>query len=210
MSQKKMNDDMCAFEAALASLTPAASSVDRDQIMYLAGQAAGRAVARSPLAPARWFWPCATAASLLVAVTVAVIAISRGPQIVEKIVHVPAKKTTSVTPATATPKETVPEKPRLAKDPTAKDPTALPTSVAPEVSPKPPSSVAPKVFAKRTNRTAPRKKNPGEYLQLRRMVLAGGVDALPKLKQRTAPTTKRPVPKWAPQRRTNLEGSLGS
>lgn len=79
MSQDKMKPDLEAMEAALSSLRPAPSGADRDRLMYLAGQAAtgaGSADARPPRTG--WFWPCSTAASLLVAVTFAGMWLSRG------------------------------------------------------------------------------------------------------------------------------------
>ncbi len=79
MSQDKVNPDLEAMEAAFSSLRPAPSGVDRDRLMYLAGQAAtgsGSADVRPPRAG--WWWPCSTAASLLVAVTFAGLWLSRG------------------------------------------------------------------------------------------------------------------------------------
>jgi hypothetical protein len=164
MSQKKMNEGLPAFEAALASLSPAASAIDRDRLMYLAGQAVG---VKSPQRRfvAKWLWPCATAASVLLAVTLTGVMLGRGPQIVEKIVYVPAE--------------------------------------APAIQPGTPTS--PKKIDKAPRRT---KRIRGDYLQLRRMVVAQGVDALPKLKQK--PTSGAKIPKWAPGARTELERSLGS
>ena len=60
-----------------------------------AGQAAG---AKSPQRRAGTVWPCATAASVLLAVTLAAVMLGRGPQVVEKIVYVsaePPAKTTA-------------------------------------------------------------------------------------------------------------------
>jgi hypothetical protein len=67
MSQERLNDDLAAIEAALCSLTPASSGIDRDRLMFLAGRAsARRRFARHRLAAA--FWPTAAAASLAAAV----------------------------------------------------------------------------------------------------------------------------------------------
>ena len=67
MSQKRLNDELAAIEAALCSLTPAASGIDRDRLMFLAGRASARHHGRKIL------WPTATAASLLLAVTFGIL-----------------------------------------------------------------------------------------------------------------------------------------
>ena len=78
MSQDRVNPDLAAVEAAVGSLRPAASGVDRDRLMYLAGRAAGGDGSHHARRRAGWFWPCSTAASLLVAVTFAGMWLSRG------------------------------------------------------------------------------------------------------------------------------------
>lgn len=65
MQPEHLRPELAAVEAALASLAPRASGLDRNRLMYLAGQAAGLKTARRR--PAAWLWPCATAASLLLA-----------------------------------------------------------------------------------------------------------------------------------------------
>jgi hypothetical protein len=69
MSEKRINEELSAVEATLASLKPAASGVDRDRVMFLAG----RASAHANLYPTKrlkiqWLWPCAAAVSLLLAI----------------------------------------------------------------------------------------------------------------------------------------------
>jgi hypothetical protein len=64
MQQEPLRPELAAVEAALRSLVPRAG-LDRDRLMYLAGQAAGLNAARRR--PAAWLWPCATAASLVLA-----------------------------------------------------------------------------------------------------------------------------------------------
>jgi hypothetical protein len=66
MSQERLNDELAAIEAALCSLTPGASGIDRDRLMFLAGRSSTKR--RSPRRRfATVFWPTATAASLLTA-----------------------------------------------------------------------------------------------------------------------------------------------
>ena len=97
MSEKRMSDELAAVEAMLGSLTPAASSVDRDRLMFLAG----RASAEGRSLPHRrrvytWLWPCATAASLLVAVALGLLRGTGGkPEIVERVVYVSPKSSTA-------------------------------------------------------------------------------------------------------------------
>lgn len=72
MSEERMNRDLKAVEAALSSLTPTPSGVKRDRLMYLAGRAAAEErSATGGRLPVSWLWPCATAASVLVAVAFA-------------------------------------------------------------------------------------------------------------------------------------------
>jgi hypothetical protein len=69
MSEKRINEELSAVEAALASLKPAASGADRDRVMFLAGRMS--AVANTPLHQKQktsWLWPCVTAVSLLLAI----------------------------------------------------------------------------------------------------------------------------------------------
>ena len=70
MSEKRLNEELSAVEAALAALKPAASGVDRDRVMFLAGRAsAGTNATLRPSRRTHWLWPCTTAVSLLLAIT---------------------------------------------------------------------------------------------------------------------------------------------
>jgi hypothetical protein len=69
MSEKRITEEQSAVEAALASLKPASSGVDRDRVMFLAGRMS--AVANAPLHQKQktsWLWPCVTAVSLFLAI----------------------------------------------------------------------------------------------------------------------------------------------
>jgi hypothetical protein len=101
MSEEPLNESLKAVEAALAGLRVKPTSVDRDRMMFLAGQASLRH--DSPLARAKrkgrmtraagWFWPLATAVSLLLAATLGGILLHRaGPTVVDRVVYVPVDR----------------------------------------------------------------------------------------------------------------------
>jgi hypothetical protein len=69
MSEKRITEELAAVEAILASLKPAASGVDRDRVMFLAGRASMTANALPRQHKIiHWLWPCITAVSLLMAI----------------------------------------------------------------------------------------------------------------------------------------------
>lgn len=117
MQAEPLKPELAALEAALASLTPQAPRLDRDRLMFQAGQAAPRRRAGA------WLWPCATAASLALAAVLAL----RGPA---------------------------------------------------EVHDSPPPAIAARDLSQ------------SPYLELRRLVLAHGVDALPE--PAASPSTAEP------------------
>jgi hypothetical protein len=96
MSEKRMNDELAAIEAALGGLTPVASGASRDRLMFLAGQASANTPNRHRRVTT-WFSPCAMTASLLAAATFGVLWAAGGkPEIVERVVYVPSQ----ISPAT--------------------------------------------------------------------------------------------------------------
>ena len=69
MSEKRINEELAAVETALATLKPAASGVDRDRVMFLAGRVSAVTQAKPrQRRKADWLWPCATVVSLLLAI----------------------------------------------------------------------------------------------------------------------------------------------
>ena len=83
--EKELPGELKAFEAALGGLRPVAGAIDRDRLMYLAGRASverGRRIAR-------FGWPLATAAMLLLSVTLATRQMI-WPAEKERIVYVPS------------------------------------------------------------------------------------------------------------------------
>jgi hypothetical protein len=67
MSEERLNTELAAIEAALCSLAPAPSNIQRDRLMFLAGKASARHRA------SRLLWPLTTVASLFLATTFAVL-----------------------------------------------------------------------------------------------------------------------------------------
>lgn len=90
MPEEEMNRDLAATEAALSTLTPAPSGVDRDKLMFLAGRAsAGTSLATGAPAGTSWLWPAATAASALIAVCLGAMWFAdSGPRVVKEIVFI--------------------------------------------------------------------------------------------------------------------------
>jgi hypothetical protein len=89
--------ELTALEGALIGLVPRPTAVDRDAILFRAGQAA---------APRRWFWPCATAVASAAAVVLGVL-LGLRPAVVERVVvyvPVPADKTAEQTQGVDTPR----------------------------------------------------------------------------------------------------------
>jgi hypothetical protein len=69
MSEKRLNEERSAIEAALCALKPSASSTDRDRVIFLAGRASvATSIPSRPVRKTHWIWPCITAISLLLAV----------------------------------------------------------------------------------------------------------------------------------------------
>lgn len=75
-----------SFAASLAALSPHAR-LDRDRLMYLAGQASVEPASRRPR---RWAWPAAFSAMTAVAACLLALLASRPePKVIERIVRVP-------------------------------------------------------------------------------------------------------------------------
>ena len=75
MSEERLNDELAAIEAALGSLTPAASGI-RTRPADVSGGTGLRRIGHPPTSPVRLaalLWPIATAASLLAAATFGIL-----------------------------------------------------------------------------------------------------------------------------------------
>jgi hypothetical protein len=105
MPENLPDPNLTALEAALASLTPAPGRIDRDRLLFRAGQAS---VTRR-----RWLWPASTGLMASAAATLCFLLLARpDPAPVERVVFVrveppeaPAPKTASSPPAS---RETAP------------------------------------------------------------------------------------------------------
>ena len=100
MSRERISQHLVAVEAALASLDPAPSAVDRDRLMFLAGAASARR------GRARWLWPStAAAAAVAAAVLGAMLAVRPAApperQIAEIKPHAAPRATFAVGPSVA-------------------------------------------------------------------------------------------------------------
>lgn len=74
------------FEEALKSLAPAPACLDRDQLLFRAGQASSRRRG--------WVWPAASAVLAAVALTLGALLVFRSaPPPIERIIQVPAPPT---------------------------------------------------------------------------------------------------------------------
>jgi hypothetical protein len=89
MSEERLSDELAAIEAALCSLAPAPSNIQRDRLMFLAGKASvNKAVSHRRLAA--MLWPIATAASFLAATTFGILwATGNHPNLVERTSRIP-------------------------------------------------------------------------------------------------------------------------
>ena len=86
------------IETALRKLQPRRSSINRDELLFLAGQAATNAVTPAAVRPKRrWLWPTATMLSMVATVTFAVL-YHRERQIEpqERIVYIPAPRVSPI------------------------------------------------------------------------------------------------------------------
>ncbi len=75
--------ELSELEAVLRDLAPRPAQLDRDAVLFRAGQSAGRR---------GWFWPAATAISTGTALVLAIaLACRPGPAVVERVVYLPAE-----------------------------------------------------------------------------------------------------------------------
>jgi hypothetical protein len=80
MSESTSDSKLAALEKSLSALIPAAGRIDRDRLLFCAGQASvkGRV----------WLWPSATALSAVVAVGFGIALLMRPTSLVERVVYV--------------------------------------------------------------------------------------------------------------------------
>jgi hypothetical protein len=183
MSQESSDSELNDIESALLGLVPVPSRVDRDALMFQAGSASALPAARG-----RWVWPsiAATLAVALVSESL-VMAVRRGPRMIERIVVVrePAlPTTTSPTSDAGVPRSTPPGSLSNRRD-----------SDTPSLASSWPVT--------------------SEYQRIQELVLRFGLDALPERasplasrSDRTVDPVDRPVPSAGHLRRLELEKLL--
>jgi len=124
MSKEKeyqLDQGLKAFEAELASLVPRTDRLDRERLIFLAGQ---QSIAAKEIRPAtlarRWAWPAAFAAMTTVAATLAImLLIEPRPQVVVRYVEVPIE----TPPSEAIPSESI--EPRPTNEPSSPSPQQI-------------------------------------------------------------------------------------
>jgi hypothetical protein len=87
--EEKLPEELKAFEAALASLTPSSDRLSRDRVMYLAGQTAVSMV-HPHKKKIPWAWPAAFSAMTAVAVTLAVLLVNQPKTLIAERKAIPA------------------------------------------------------------------------------------------------------------------------
>ncbi len=167
-----LSEDVDDFERALASLTPCARGVNRDQLMFFAGKVSAEqtpALAGS----ARWLWPAATVASTFAA---AVLGILFAAQIGRE----PVRERTVIVPD------------RIAVDEEAppKDAADSLTDGARQEAPEPFLDAAP------DGQLADGRVARPDYLRLRRTALTDGVEALPLPSHSASLGAESPASYW--------------
>jgi hypothetical protein len=95
MSQESSDPELNDIESALGRLVPIPSQLDRDALMFQAGEASARSASRG-----RWVWPsiAATLAVGLISESV-VMTVRPGPRVIERIVVVRESASATGTPA---------------------------------------------------------------------------------------------------------------
>jgi len=116
MSESTSDPKLAALEKSLAALVPVPGRIDRDQLLFRAGQASVRS--------RPWLWPATTALSIVVTAGLAtVLALRPTPAMVERVVYVPSPpsasepsfqaRTTAPMPSTARLDSSIEEEPSL-------------------------------------------------------------------------------------------------
>jgi hypothetical protein len=108
MSEEPLNRDSASLEEELRRLAPRPSRIDRERLMFLAGQASPArgefSQTFSQASRRAWPWPLAMAAMTTVAGFLGVLLVQRPAQVmVERVVYVEVEKPSAETPATAAP-----------------------------------------------------------------------------------------------------------
>ena len=94
----EMTGELRAFEAALGNLRPSATALDRDRLLFLAGQASVHSTGNFA-GPVTWLWPAATASMTgIAALLLAALLLRPDPPVLERVVYVANERTTTASP----------------------------------------------------------------------------------------------------------------
>ncbi len=193
MSRRKNETDLKSLEAALADLSPRADGLNRDRILFLAGQASVTRDGTTSAGYQRWAWPSAFAVMSTVAAALLVMVIAGPkPEVVVREVPRPAESDSS---------DVSPEDEKASPVLAAED--SDPGSLTRE------EPTAASVAAVLRLRAALRmRRGDATYLNLRDRVLAFGPDALFLPNPRRARQTgeKKPPPSYHELRAIMLGG----
>lgn len=154
MSSEEFSEDLNEVERTLRSLRPAAPQIDRDGLMFLAGQASAPTAAFVQTNRPRKaiFWPSAAAAMTLVSLGLGMTLALRPPVVIERVVQAPTSDRAVLEDAPRQPKPVRVE---------SSDPVA-------DLAPLGPGTVA-------------AASGGGQYLRLRDQAIAHGVDFVDSL-----------------------------
>jgi len=167
-------DEQQELERALSTLRPAASSIDRDRFLFLAGRASAED-ARPGAALTRWMWPAATFSSSLAAVVLLVLLVTRTGPDKNRGERLEARGDPSSVPSAATDvavESAAPTHVGAAEGLALLSPSVVETAHAP--------SVVETAHAPSAEETARALAAESNYPRLRSYVLAYGIDALPE------------------------------
>jgi len=113
-AEEDLAPELKSLEAALASLAPRADRIQRDRLMFAAGAASVRRAGPTAASRVRRMaWPAVSAAMTAAAAVLAIMLAARpGPQLVERVVYLPARQ-----PGESPAGDRVPERARTAPTP---------------------------------------------------------------------------------------------
>jgi hypothetical protein len=104
----RLPSELQSFEAALSQLRPNPAAIDRDRLMFLAGQASvqGKAVAEQRSTLPGWFWPASSAVMTGVAAALLFLLVTAQPWASVAPLRLPGQQPTDGVASSSTPEST--------------------------------------------------------------------------------------------------------